>query len=225
MIFHPWRMLAMITAVATIGIGCNDTLQTNSRETTPTGDHAKPPIEGARIIGIVFRLVGEGMEPPANGGVVYLEDAPKEAGEMTANVEFDHKTFTPFIAVVPVGGSVTFANKDALPHHVFSPDLKDWDTGILKNGETATRRFDSPGMVSLLCNIHPEMLGYVAVLPSSSFGRIGTDGRYVIPNVHAGTYRATAWAPRLPTVTQSVTVGATGVVTLNFHLPPPANTH
>jgi plastocyanin len=185
-------------------------------------DQVKPPLEGSKIIGIVFSLVGAGEEVPPNGGVVYLEDAPKEPGEaMAATVNVDHKSFSPPITVISTGGMVTFGNTDPLPHHVFSPDLQNWDTGILKKGETRARRFDTPGPVSLLCNIHPEMLGYVLVIPSSSYGRIGTDGRYVIPNVHAGTYRATAWSPRLPPTTQSVTIGASGAVTANFTLRPP----
>ena len=182
----------------------------------------KPPLEGGKIIGIVFRLTGTGEEVPPSGGVVYVEDAPKEPGEAaTATVTVDRKSFVPFITVVAQGGTVTFGNDDTLPHHVFSPDLAHWDTGILNKGETSTRRFDSPGIVSLLCNIHPEMIGYVLVIPSTHYGRIGTDGRYVIPNLPAGTYRVTAWSPRLPPATQSVTVGATGAVTANFTLQPP----
>jgi plastocyanin len=159
-------------------------------------------------------------KPPPNGGVVYLEDAPKEPSEHEATIDVDHKSFSPFIAVVTTGRTVTFGNKDALTHHVFSPDLKDWDTGYLQKGETSTRRFDTPGVVSILCNIHPEMIGYVLVIPSSHFGRIGVDGRYVIPSVPAGTYKVTAWSPRLSTVTQSATVGETGSASLDFALQP-----
>ena len=117
---------------------------------------------------------------------------------------------------------MTFGNKDALTHHVFSPDVPGWDTGYLQKNETATRRFQAPGAVALLCNIHPEMLGYVLVIPSTYFGKVGADGKYVIANVPPGTYKAVAWAPRMQTTTQSVTVSATGVVTANFELRPAA---
>jgi plastocyanin len=211
-----WHLLTLLSLAASLG--CNPTPRTTSPESNVGPDHLKPPIEGAKIIGIVLRLVGDGEEPP-KAGVVYLEDAPRDPNEaMTATVSVEHKSFAPFITVVPSGGTVTFANKDALPHHVFSPDLQHWDTGILKTDETATRRFDAPGSISLLCNIHPEMLGYVLVIPSTHYGRIGTDGRYIVPNVHAGTYRITAWSPRLSPVTQSVTVGSIGAVTADFTL-------
>jgi plastocyanin len=155
------------------------------------------------------------------GGVVYLEDAPKQPGVATsATVNVHNKEFSPFIAVISTGGTVTFGNTDALTHHVFSPDLPNWDTGYLKKGEnTAARRFDSPGPVALLCNIHPEMIGYVLVIPSTYFGKVGVDGKYVVADVPAGTYKATVWAPRMATVTQAITVESNGPVTANFDLP------
>ena len=110
--------------------------------------------------------MGNPPRPPKGGGVVYLEDAPKQPGvAMTAEVDVHKKEFTPFIAVVTTGGTVTFGNKDALTHHVFSSDIDKWDTGYLRKNETALRKFDAPGPVALLCNIHPEMLGYLLVIP------------------------------------------------------------
>jgi hypothetical protein len=143
----------------------------------------------------------------------------------TAAINVDHKQFSPFISVITTGGTATFGNKDALTHHVFSPDVQKWDTGYLKQNETAARTFDSPGAVSLLCNIHPEMLGYLLVIPSTYFGTLGSSGEYAVADVPPGTYRVTAWSPRLPTATQSVTVGPTGVATANFELRPARTTN
>lgn len=190
--------------------------------TSPTGaqdDATAPakPYEGPGITGTV--TLTRTKLPPA-AGVVYLEDAPKEPGvAMNAKIDIFHKEFEPFISVVTTGGTVTFGNKDALVHHFFSPDMKEWDTGFLQKGETAGRNFDKPGPVALLCNIHPEMLGYLIVIPSTYFGKFGADGKFTIPNVPAGTYKATAWAPREPLMTQSVTVTGTATVTADFVLP------
>jgi len=158
-------------------------------------------------------------KPPTGGGVVYLEDAAKQPRVATsANIDVYHKEFSPFISVITTGGTVTFGNKDALTHHVFSPDIPNWDTGYIKKGDTAGKTFDTTGAISLLCNIHPEMLGYLLVIPSTYFGKVGADGKYVIAHVPLGTYKATAWAPRIPTSTQAVTVGPTAAVTANFEL-------
>jgi plastocyanin len=204
-------------AFAMAGFGCNGNPAPAS---TPSAVFlaSRPSPAGPRIVGTIL-LSSTGKAPA--GGVVYLEDAPRQPGvATTATVDVNRKEFSPFIAVVTTGGSVTFGNKDALTHHVFSPDVPGWDTGYLQKNEIAHRTFDSPGSYALLCNIHPEMLGYLLVIPSTYFGKMGADGGYVIANVPPGTFKATAWAPRMPTATQSVTVGPSGTVTANFELHP-----
>lgn len=194
---------------------------------TPASGRAEPPPEPKApsgkpsIVGTVS-LLSTG-KPPTTGGVVYLEDAPKKPGLAdAATVDVYRKSFFPFIAVVTTGGTVTFGNREGLAHHVFSPDIDKWDTGFLQKDETAGRSFDKPGPVALLCNIHPEMLGYILVIPSSYYGKIGAEGEYVIADVPPGNYNATAWAPRLPTVTMPVTVGGGDAASLDFDLKPAA---
>lgn len=216
-------------ASAAVGFGCNSTPApaspaSGARSAASPEGASKAPLSGPRIVGTV--LLSSSGKPLAGGGIVYLEDAPKQPGvAITATINVDHKEFTPSIAVITTGGTATFGNKDALTHHVFSPDVPAWDTGYLNRNATAVRRFDSPGAVALLCNIHPEMLGYLLVIPSTYFGRVGVDGTYVIGNVPPGTYRATAWAPRMPTTTQAVVVGPGGAMTANFELRPAGTTN
>jgi plastocyanin len=183
----------------------------------PAPEVSTPPQPGAAVRGIV--VLATSGKPPASGGVVYFEDAPKHPGVATsAFVEIRRKEFSPFISVVTTGGSVTFDNQEALVHHVFSPDVQLWDTGYLRKEETSTRTFDAPGSIALLCNIHPEMLGYVLVVPSSYFGKFEADGRYVIQDVPPGTYHARAWVPRWPAAAQVITVGTSGIVEADFTL-------
>jgi plastocyanin len=154
-------------------------------------------------------------------GVVYVEDAVKEPGAaMTADIAIKNKELTPAVAVVTAGGTVTFANRDALSHHVFSPDLPGWDTGYLAKDQTTPTQFDTPGSYAMLCNIHPEMLSYLVVIPSTYFGTIGPDGTYAIAKLPPGNYRLTAWAPRMQPVVRSVTVTATGTARADFELHP-----
>ncbi len=208
-------------AAALFGCGASPEPNSPSAVTKATASSPKPLPGVPRIVGTVLSTAGNPPVAPKGGGVVYLEDAPKERGvATTAEIDIHNKEFTPFIAVVAAGGTVTFGNKDALTHHVFSPDLDKWDTGYLRKNETSTRQFDTPGAIALLCNIHPEMLGYLLVIPSSYYGKLGDDGQYAIVDVPAGTYRLTAWAPRMQPMTQSVTVGASGKVRADFQLHP-----
>jgi plastocyanin len=211
--------LAVVVAIGLV-TGCN----ANPAPATPSGTSPPPPAKiakvppGPRITGTLTANTGD---PWTGGGVVYLEDAPKQPGvATTTEIDIHNKVFTPFIAVVTTSAVVTFGNRDALTHHVFSPDVPNWDTGYLHKNETTTRRFDTPGAVALLCNIHPEMVGYLLVIPSTYFGKVGADGKYVIPSVPPGTYKATAWVPRQAAVTQSVVVGPAGATLANFAVPP-----
>jgi plastocyanin len=203
-------------SVATASLGCTPP-PTAAAPANPAGASLKGPPGSPAIVGTV-RIASTGQAPPG-GGVVYLEDAPREPDVATAAaIDVYHKEFFPFISVITTGGAVTFGNRDALTHHVFSPDLPKWDTGYIRKDGTASKTFDKPGAITLLCNIHPEMIGYVLVVPSSYFGKLAPDGTYVIANVPAGTYRATAWVPRVPIATQPVTVSGTNAVTANFEL-------
>jgi len=152
--------------------------------------------------------------------VVYLEDGPNEdvpSHLQTVTIANRQMNFIPFVAVAAVGGKVVFTNEDPFPHNVFSPDNEKFNLGNLPQNGAHARVFKNPGAYTLLCNLHPGMLGYLVVTPSTWFARTDAKGKFEMKHVPSGTYKVTAWAPRLPPVTQSVTV-ANGDVTVNFDL-------
>jgi plastocyanin len=152
--------------------------------------------------------------------VVYLEDGPLEDAPsrlQTITIDNQKMNFIPFVSVVAVGGKVVFANTDPFPHNVFSPDNEKFNMGNIPQFGAHYRIFKNPGAYSLLCNLHPGMLGYLLVTPSTWFARSDGKGSFAMKHVPAGTYKATAWAPRQSPVTQSVTVND-GDVTVNFDL-------
>src|SRR5579859_2792305 len=133
--FRRQAMHALVMAAGAGGFGCGA-----RTAASPLGVPASTPspvatsttsLSDVRIAGTVH--LSSTHNPPVNGGVVYVDDAPKRPGvATTATIDVDHKVFTPLIAVITGGGTVTFRNKDALTHHVFSPDLTQWDTGYLR---------------------------------------------------------------------------------------------
>jgi plastocyanin len=152
------------------------------------------------------------------GGVVYLEDGPREPGVSISGTLDNHDmAFLPSIVVIAAGGSVIFTNTDPVTHNVFSPDGGKWNLGEIPQNGSVVKRFDTPGNYTVLCNLHPSMLAYLVVSPSSYFARTSPDGSFVIKNVPAGTYHVTAWVPRLKPATQAVTL-STAEATVNFNL-------
>ena len=155
---------------------------------------------------------------PLPFAVVYLEDAPIDPNaRMTARVDNRQMAFVPFVTVIPAGGKVTFLNSDPFPHNVFSPDADKFNMGTISQNQMLVHSFPKAGEYSLLCNLHPGMLGYIVVAPSSYFAKTDAKGHYAIKAVPPGTYKVTAWSPRLPTETKSVDVKG-GDATLDFEL-------
>jgi plastocyanin len=197
--------------------------------TAPAGTTASAPAAAAsdalasagrhagKLVPITGAVVTEPYHALKNGAVVYLEDGPKEPGVgMAATIDNHDMAFVPFISVVVAGGTVTFGNTDPFVHNAFSPDGEGWNVGDIPSHGTVPKTFDKPNVYSVLCNLHKNMLAYLVVTPSSYFTKVGADGKYVL-SVPPGTYRVTAWSPRLKPQTQSITV-ADAATTLDFDL-------
>jgi plastocyanin len=183
---------------------------------------AVPSAEAGAAVAAKATITGTLTTTPAAAAataIVYLEDGPIEPNaKMSVTVDNSKMNFYPYVAVIPVGGKVIFHNSDPFPHNVFSPDGEKFNIGIIAaNGGASAHKFTHAGPNTLLCNLHPGMIGYVLVSPSSYFARVDAKGHFAMKDVPAGTYKVSAWAPRLKTETKSATVSGSDV-TLDFEL-------
>jgi len=106
--------------------------------------------------------------------------------------------FAPHIIAVQQGTTVEFLNSDNVQHNVFwtsiSGDKKaGHNLGTWPKGEKRPYTFDKVGVVPLLCNVHPEMEGYIIVSPTPYFAETDDSGSYKIKDVPDGSYTVTAW--------------------------------
>ena len=106
--------------------------------------------------------------------------------------------FTPHITVVQQGTTVDFLNSDSVAHNVFWTSVGGnkkltHNLGTWPKGEKRTFKFDNPGAIPLLCNVHPEMAGYIVVSPTPYYATSDKSGEYKIENVPDGSYTVTAW--------------------------------
>jgi hypothetical protein len=74
------------------------------------------------------------------------------------------------------------------------------------------------GVVTVYCNMHPQMVGHILVVPNGNYARAGADGFFRLTNVPAGPHRIVAWAPNSKPARLQVTVGTDEVVTLDVAL-------
>ena len=122
--------------------------------------------------------------------------------------------FNPHITVIQVGTTVQFQNDDSVQHNVFWPSISSnkklgHNLGTWPKGDKRPFKFDNPGVVSLLCNVHPEMAGYIVVSPTPYFAETDASGDYKIDNVPDGKYTVVAWHEGMKQ-TKSVDVAGTG---------------
>ncbi|HSZ64458.1 MAG TPA: carboxypeptidase regulatory-like domain-containing protein [Terriglobales bacterium] len=132
-----------------------------------------------------------------------------------------HLKFEPHILPVQQGSSVEFLNSDSVAHNVFWPSVGGnkklgHNLGTWPQNEKRAFKFDSVGAVPLLCNVHPEMTGYIVVVPTPYFALTSESGDYRIENVPDGTYNLTVWHEG--TKNQSKRLDVAGDVKADFTL-------
>jgi plastocyanin len=129
-------------------------------------------------------------------------------------------TFNPHVLVVPAGTTVEFLNNDPVGHNVYWPSVSGnkklaHNLGTWPKGEKKSFQFNDVGVAGLLCNVHPEMNGYIVVSPTPYFAVTDKNGNYEIKNVPPGEYTLKTWSEDGKVTTQAVEVAA-GVVTVDL---------
>ena len=80
----------------------------------------------------------------------------------TAEVKIDNFSFGPTAITVSVGTTVTWINRDDIPHTVVSTE-KVFKSKVLDTDEKFSYTFTKPGEYPYFCSIHPKMTGKVIV--------------------------------------------------------------
>jgi plastocyanin len=125
--------------------------------------------------------------------------------------------FQPHITVVLRGTTVEFRNSDNVAHNVFWPSIQQGakklpgkNLGTWPQGEKRPFKFDQAGAAALLCNVHPEMAGYIVVSPTPYYVTTDNSGNYKIDGVPDGQYNVVAWHDGAKTQSKAVAVAGDG---------------
>lgn len=159
----------------------------------------------------------EGKVAPGNS-VVYVDTISGKTfppADKTILIGQKGLTFTPHLTVIQKGTTVDFQNDDSVQHNVFWPSVggnkKDaHNLGTWPKGDKRSFKFDQPGVVPLLCNVHPEMSGYLVVSPTPYFAQTDASGNYKIDNVPDGKYNVVAWHEGSKPMTKAIEVSGSG---------------
>jgi len=147
--------------------------------------------------------------------VVYIDAIPgKKFDHPAQHVAVDQRNmvFAPHTTVIQQGTTVDFLNHDTVAHNVYWPSINGdkrfrHSMTIVSPNQQKPFQFDNVGTAQLLCNLHPEMVGYVVVVPTPYFALTGNDGTFSIKNVPPGTYSLKTWSEDGKPTTQKITTG------------------
>lgn len=195
----------------------NDSEETAGVEAGPVAVTPRPLGAADPLPVSVSGLVSGGGALGPAGAVLWLKRrdgrTPRPRPLRGRTMDQVGKDFVPHILPVTVGTQVSFRNRDPLHHNVFSLSKpNDFDSGLYAEGGAYERRFDAPGAVQILCNIHASMLAYVVVLDTPWYALARPGGSFTIRGVPPGEYDLYAWHESSSTPTRlPLTVGPDGV--------------
>jgi len=98
-------------------------------------------------------LAGSGSQPA-------LAAAP--GADAKAEIRIDNFTFVPPVVKIAVGTTVTWVNRDDIPHTAVSTE-KVFKSKVLDTDDKFSYTFTKAGTFPYFCSLHPKMTGQVVV--------------------------------------------------------------
>lgn len=137
----------------------------------------------------------------------------------------DGCVYKPHVMGIMVGQAYRILNSDGILHNIHTlpkvnPAFNRGQPATVKEMSTT---FGKPENVfQVKCDVHPWMSAYIGVFEHPFYSVTGTDGKFTISGLDAGTYEITAWHERLGTQTATVTVTGSDTKTQAFKFAVPA---
>lgn len=189
---------------------------------TVEGIVALPKARATPVVAMRYEIVTTAgvlsTNPPA--AIVYLEGAfARPAAPPVAQMAQRDLTFIPALLPVQAGTRVEFPNLDDSYHNIFSfSPPKRFDLGRYRADEKPVPSvvFDTPGLVTLRCDIHEHMRALILILDTPHFVITGADGAFRLTGLPAGRYQLKAWVNSRTTRAQPVELAADTVLRVDL---------
>lgn len=167
-------------------------------------------ISNQTLAGEVSVLVTDAGGKPVTDAVVAFYDSKTPAVNTgaTGKIVQKNKMFNPKVTIVQTGTKINFPNEDSVRHHVYSfSPAKKFELKLYSGIPTDPVLFDQAGVVTLGCNIHDSMVGYIYVVDTPFFAKTDDKGRATL-KLNDGQYSYQAWLPgqNKPGVEQKITI-------------------
>lgn len=110
------------------------------------------------------------------------------------SIEQVDREFVPRVTVVPLGSRVSLPNNDVVPHSVYSfSAAKQFEFDVYVGSAPRVLTLDKTGVITLGCNIHDWMVGYIVVVDTPLAVKTDAKGAALFADVANGDYELRVW--------------------------------
>ena len=129
------------------------------------------------------------------------------------------QTFIPHVLPITPGTKVFFLNEDQFFHNVYSatPRLR-FNIGRRAPGNAYGQVIKKPGIITLNCDIHAHMKGFVLCLNTNFFTRVDANGNYNMDKIPSGKYRLECFHPEFGNKTLTIVLEEKANIVQNIDL-------
>jgi plastocyanin len=181
---------------------------------------ALAPLETTKERALCGDSVPDETVQVANGklrnAVLVVKGAPSPA---PVKASLDQRTcrYAPHVQAIPAGSTLEVVNDDPTLHNVhgYLGQATAFNLAMPSKDQRVARQMKKPGLVVVRCDVHAWMSAFVWVVDSPA-AVSGEDGSFAIQNVPPGAYELTAWHETLGEKKATVTVPASGTVSVEF---------
>jgi len=169
-----------------------------------------PRRHSAPVLTQRYEIVARGgiLAPNPPLAIVYLAGPfPAPRHLPTARMAQKDLEFLPALLAVQAGSRVEFPNEDDTYHNIFSySSAKRFDLGRYRSDERPIPSvlFDTPGLVTLHCDIHEHMRALILVLDTPYYTVTDQDGNFHLNQLPAGHHVLKAWLDSKTTLERPV---------------------
>ena len=173
--------------------------------------------------GVPNESVVVGLEGDVRYAVLTLEGVTKgKKAEREAVNELDNQEcrFVPHVQAASVGQWLVVRNSDPILHTAhahFKSGQPDFNLGLYP-GKVSRKPLVSPGIVPIVCDVHPWMRATIVVTEHPYHAVTDILGEYEIRDIPPGNYRLKVWHESLGIQEKAVELKSGGVSEVDFFL-------
>lgn len=193
-----------------------------SAQATIEGRVELPKTSAAPVMIKRYEIVTKGgvLAPKPPLAVVYLEGSfSKRNSAADTKISQKDLNFVPALLPIQTGTRVSFPNLDDTYHNIFSfSPAKRFDLGRYRPDERPIPSvvFDTPGLVTLRCDIHEHMRALILVLDTPHFVMSDGEGHFRLSGLPSGKYTLKAWLSSKTTLERSVELTSGSMLRVNL---------